>query len=98
MDGYPIYQGKAQEADEYFTKIGFMIPKFANPADYYLKEFFIPYNKTLEDEKKLETLLDGYDTHIAGKILDEDENIQNFEIDKQYLKESHPHADHITEF
>ncbi|CAI2387656.1 unnamed protein product [Moneuplotes crassus] len=98
MDGYPIYQGKAQEAGQYFDKIGFKIPKFANPADYYLKEFFIPFNKTKKDEQKLETLLDGYQSHIAGKILGEDKAIENFEVTDQYLKEAHPHAGMVTEF
>lgn len=43
MDGHLIYQGPAQDSVQYFGRIGYQIPTYANPADYFLKEFYIPF-------------------------------------------------------
>lgn len=76
MEGYPIYQGKAKEAVDYFDKIGFHIPTYANPADYFLKKFYMPHNKSIEDDKKLETLNNGYSEHIQNVVEKENSEIK----------------------
>lgn len=42
-EGRIIYQGEASEATDYFKKIGYVCPRFCNPADFFLKEFYIPH-------------------------------------------------------
>ena len=41
-EGRIIYQGSAQKSAEYFTNMGFILPSQSNPADYFLKEFYVP--------------------------------------------------------
>ena len=87
MDGNAIYQGYAKDAAKYFEKLKFKIPTFSNPADYFLKEFFIPYNKTEKDEKKLKTLVDGYDKNLK-KIIEKEDSSAKFEkVDSRILRE-----------
>ena len=90
MDGYTIYQGLAAEATDHFSKIGYHCPQFANPADYFLKEFYVPFKRTEEDDQKLDALVQGYDKIILPDIKKEDETIQLEAITKESVeKESH---------
>jgi len=50
MDGNWIYQGEAKDSVNHFEKLGFKIPQYANPSDYFLKEFSISLTRK-EDEK-----------------------------------------------
>lgn len=72
MEGHTIYQGKANESVPYFKQIGYKCPDYCNPADYFLREFSTPkiYNQAYED--KVQTVSESYDTKIASKIADED--------------------------
>ena len=85
-DGHAIYQGVASEAAKYFESINFKIPTFANPADFFLKEFFIPFKRTEKDIEKLEALLNGYEAKISDKITEESKNIKYEEINSNYFK------------
>ena len=87
MDGYPIYQGYAGDAASYFDKLNFKIPTFSNPADYFLKEFYIPYNQTDNDIHKLQSLTDGYEREINPLIIKEDESMKFEKVDSKILKE-----------
>lgn len=69
-EGYVIYQGKAKQAPDYFTSIGFVLPRYSNPADYYLKEFYIPPKKDAIVLKKLDKVVKNYDKVIRPKVND----------------------------
>ena len=60
MEGRIIYQGSAKEAPAYFDKIGHQIDKNTNPADYYMKHFYVPYKKSEEEILKFQNLNDKY--------------------------------------
>lgn len=49
QEGNIIYQGKAKDSPAYFKSIDFIIPKNTNPADFFMKKFFVPFKKTLID-------------------------------------------------
>ena len=89
MDGHLIYQGYAKEAANYFEKLDFIIPTFSNPADYFLKEFYIPYERGERDDRKLKTLFEGYFKNLDKTIMDEDVSIEYEQINHKILKESH---------
>ena len=68
-EGNIIYQGKARDAFDYFKGIGFVIPRFSNPADYFLKEFYVPYKPNPIVRKKLDMVYDSYDKEIKPEIM-----------------------------
>lgn len=88
MDGYPIYQGSAKNACDYFAKLGYQVPQYTNPADYFLKEFYVPFKKEQNDIDKLDTLVHGYEKHIKDDVMKEDQAAQYDEINEQVLKEN----------
>jgi len=45
-DGNTVYQGIANEAPAFFTKIGFKFAKFSNPADIFMRVLSINYPKS----------------------------------------------------
>jgi ABC-type multidrug transport system ATPase subunit len=53
MDGNTIFQGNAKDAADYFDSLNFKVPKFVNPADYFLKEFYVPFKRTDKDDQKI---------------------------------------------
>ena len=53
MDGHTIYQGKTMDSVGYFNQLGYIIPEYSNPSDYYLKEFYIPFISTKTESQKL---------------------------------------------
>ena len=68
-EGNIIYQGKARDAFDYFKGIGFVIPRISNPADYFLKEFYVPYKPNPIVRKKLDMVYDSYDKEIKPEIM-----------------------------
>lgn len=48
-DGYIVYQGLASKSPFYFNKIGFTMPTFANPSDYFMKRLTVNYPKQEKD-------------------------------------------------
>lgn len=85
MDGYTIYQGAAKDAANHFGKLGYHVPTYANPADYFLKEFFMPYKKKDSDYKKLNDVVEGYNKHQKDKVKEEDEQISYEEVTEDRL-------------
>ena len=59
-DGHIVYQGDAKTSDQYFASIGYNVPRYANPADYYIKVLTINYPKEELDEKKIDVLQNSY--------------------------------------
>ena len=98
MDGNPIYQGDAKNSVVHFEKLGFVIPKFSNPADYFLEEFFIPYKKEQKDVEKLDKLVQGYTDHINDQILNENAMIVHDEVTKDLLRGGREKASVFMEF
>lgn len=60
-DGNIVYQGLANEAPAYFSKLGFNFSKFSNPADIFMKVLSVNYPKEKEDTQKLELLISSYE-------------------------------------
>jgi len=48
-----MYQGDAVKSTKYFTSINIPCPKFANPADFYMRVLTVNYPKGENDEKKV---------------------------------------------
>ncbi|CAI2361385.1 unnamed protein product [Moneuplotes crassus] len=71
MDGHQIYQGAASQSVEYFESIGFSVPSYSNPADYFLQKFYMPFNKSEEDVRTLEILTEAYKTKLSDKRNDQ---------------------------
>lgn len=61
-DGNIVYQGDAKASVKYFEGIGMPVPRFANPADFFMKVLSIKYPKEQEDLDKLEKLNRSYRT------------------------------------
>ena len=45
-DGHILYQGSAKRSTHYFSKIGYQIPSYSNPADSYMRILQVHYPKT----------------------------------------------------
>lgn len=81
-DGFIVYQGDAGDSMEHFRNLKFTVPRFANPADFFLKALSINYPKRKEDEEKLQTLTNSYRFAIERKITIENQLIK-LEIPKE---------------
>lgn len=68
MDGYIVYQGDAKQSVQHFKMIGKPVPRFANPADFFMKVLSCKYPKTEEDEKNIEDLTRNYRTLLQGSV------------------------------
>ena len=88
MDGHTIYQGNAEDAADYFHTLNFTPPTYSNPADYFLKEFYVPFKRTDEDNDKIDTLVKGYNDKLLLSIMNENETINNEELSKDLLSKN----------
>lgn len=52
------------------------VPRFVNPADFFMKELSIKYPKTAEDEKKLQNLNNFYRIAVERRITTENSLIK----------------------
>ena len=75
-DGFIVYQGDAAESMDYFKELKFEVPRFANPADFFMKVLSIKYPKQTDDEKKLEHLTLSYRFKLETKISTENSLIK----------------------
>lgn len=75
-DGFIVYQGDAGESMDYFKGLKFQVPRFANPADFFMKVLSIKYPKQADDDKKLEHLTNSYRFQLEKKISTEDSLIK----------------------
>lgn len=98
MEGYTIYQGKTLDSVNHFRNLGFNIPYFGNPSDFYLKEFFMPYNRTAKDEEKLMVLADSYKKDIEPQLLKQSESIVYPHVSEKELLKSMMKVNWCKEF
>jgi len=68
MDGFIVYQGDAKQSVQHFKMIGRPVPRFANPADFFMKVLSCRYPKTPEDEKNIEELTRNYRTLLQSSV------------------------------
>jgi ABC-type multidrug transport system ATPase subunit len=59
-EGNIIYQGPAKDAVKYFRDQDFLISRNVNPADYFLRQFYIPYMKDTIVKRKLNKVITYY--------------------------------------
>ncbi len=64
-DGHCVYQGEAGRSAEYFRRIGFRVPTFANPSDVFMRVLSVRYPKSEKDERKLAFLSSMYEQTLA---------------------------------
>ena len=67
-EGQIVFQGTARKAVNYFSKIGYQIPSFSNPADHFIKTLTVSYPKTNSDIDKLDYFNHMYDLKIHKKL------------------------------
>ena len=60
-DGNIVYQGEASKSAKYFDGIGIHCPRFANPADFFIKSLTISYPKGKIDEQRIFYLTSHFD-------------------------------------
>ncbi|CDW88685.1 abc transporter family protein [Stylonychia lemnae] len=75
-DGFVVFQGKASEVSQYFSKIGFNCPRYSNPADFIINTTSIDYPKRVNDEKKISYLVLKY-KEVIPDVIDHDLNSYN---------------------
>ena len=67
-EGQIVFQGTARKAVNYFSKIGYQIPSYSNPADHFIKTLSVSYPKTSADIDKLDYFNHMYDQKIHKKL------------------------------
>lgn len=67
-DGHIVYQGKASDSSTYFKNINIPLPRFANPADFYMKILTINYPKQSNDEMKIEFMVNNYKSKCLPRL------------------------------
>lgn len=71
MEGYVIYQGLAGESVNYFAKYGYQCPEYANPADYFLREFSVPKVQDESYFEKIRSLSENYNISALQQMSTE---------------------------
>jgi hypothetical protein len=66
-DGAIVYQGDASASTDYFKSIGYTVPPFTNPADYYMETLQINEGSDV-DLKRIEHFQDQYSEVIYPVI------------------------------
>jgi len=69
MDGHTIYHGDTMSSVGYFDKLGFKIPQYSNPADFYLKQFYVPFERSQEKEKEIDLVVSSYQNNMLPDII-----------------------------
>lgn len=59
-DGHIIFQGKREDSVPYFNQMNLVCPKFSNPADYFLREFDVPYPRSEAVDTKFKMINEHY--------------------------------------
>lgn len=75
-DGNIVYQGDAKNSVHHFSMIGKPVPKFTNPADFFMKVLSVRYPKSPEDEAHVDFLTRNYRTLIEGSVRAESKLIK----------------------
>eukprot|EP00347_Sterkiella_histriomuscorum_P004140 403361602 len=70
-DGNIVYQGLAKQSTQYFGKHGINCPRFANPADFFIRVLTINYPKEQNDQKKIQYLTKAYKQELLPLIYEQ---------------------------
>jgi ATP-binding cassette, subfamily G (WHITE), eye pigment precursor transporter len=98
MDGFTIYHGPTLESVDYFASLGFHTPEYSNPADYYLKEFYVPFIKDSNDDNKIQILKEAYESQIKPNVLKNNEEIRYDSVSERSLFHSMVRVNWFYEF
>ena len=71
-----MYQGDAKKSVNYFSMINRPVPRFCNPADFFMKILSINYPKQQADEEKLEYLNRNYHAILSKSVRAENKIIR----------------------
>eukprot|EP00347_Sterkiella_histriomuscorum_P020475 403337662 len=80
-DGNIVYQGDAAQSTFYFNQLGIQCPKFANPADFFMRILTINYPKTEKDEEKIQFLNEKYNQILQHNLESESQQLQLKQVD-----------------
>ena len=75
-DGLIVYQGDAKNSVQHFKMINMPVPRFANPADFFMKVLSIRYPKQAADDEKLDYLSRNYHALLEGSVKAENKLIK----------------------
>ncbi|OQS04666.1 ATP-binding Cassette (ABC) Superfamily, partial [Thraustotheca clavata] len=56
-DGQPVYNGKASEAVEFFSSLGYKCPTYTNPTDYFMRQISV-LDKNSEATERVKRLIE----------------------------------------
>lgn len=90
QDGNFVYSGKAKDSIDYFSSIGFQIPKLVNPPEFFMKLLRVEdrNNMTAEESETIEKLLKGFKANVdTWKDIDH-VSYQNSELVEQVYEKS----------
>jgi hypothetical protein len=65
------------------------LPTFSNPCDFFLKEFYIPFNRTEKDEEKIYKLVESFKRILSEQVQKENESMKYPEITSNLLSNAH---------
>lgn len=98
MEGKTIYFGDANSSTGYFQNLGYKIPEFSNPADYFLKEFYVPFIKSEEDFKKSDLLSNSYNKQLLPTIEGNMETNNYYKITNKEIEDMMEKTNWCKEF
>ena len=87
-DGAILFQGKASDAKNFLAEQGYKLPRFGNPADYFMKILTFSYPKTEEDVTRFQSLRINYDKVRRREIEEENMRIKCPELDVKINKKT----------
>jgi ABC-type multidrug transport system ATPase subunit len=67
-DGHIVYQGDAKKSVDYYKLINCPVPKFANPADFFMRLLSVRYPKSQEDLDKLDHMTRHYHALLEKSV------------------------------
>lgn len=67
-DGHCVYQGPARDVGTYFDISNKCKSKNQNPCDFFMRELSISYPKGEQDEAKIQSYLEKYNTEQANTV------------------------------
>ncbi|CDW80485.1 abc transporter family protein [Stylonychia lemnae] len=88
-DGNIVFQGEAMKCSRYFDKIGIPCPKYANPADYYMRVLTVNYPKEQNDIKKVNYLTSSYDQKLNPIVKKEQKMLQLAAVDPSKFRKDY---------
>ena len=68
-DGYTLYYGKAASCSKFFSNLGFQLPEFSNPADYFIEILHInkPHQLSEEESRRIKIFKEAYESEMKTK-------------------------------